>query len=133
MALLIVLFAGFGSLINVGAYYRDGWHTIPGLLAPAFFELYLPVMLARWVLTILLDLVLLRRGRWQMGTRLFDLALRLLELSLLIWMTSGPAVIDDAAFQSMLGGVEMPFQLSDMIRVALAWARSAQWSRSSKP
>ena len=73
-ALLMTALLAFGQRIG-GVYYDGTWHATPSFLSAAFFSIYLPLFVVRWGLTILQDVVLLRQGRWQLGTRISDLLL----------------------------------------------------------
>ena len=68
------------------------WYTIP-LLAPAFFTTYLPLINISWILQIALNVVLLRQGRWQLVTRLIDIALTAFGAFILYQMITGPAFL----------------------------------------
>jgi hypothetical protein len=102
VALLLVAFIAFPDRIGAGAYYDDGWHVVPSILSPEFFSLYLPLMEIRWVLTIILNLILLRQGRWQLGTRIADLLLRGFDISILARLLAGPSILSAQALTSML-------------------------------
>ncbi|MCP4538985.1 MAG: hypothetical protein GY832_17760 [Chloroflexi bacterium] len=101
LALLLIAFIGFPDRINMGAYYNDGWHIVPSLLSTEFFSLYLPLLKVSWSLTIILNLVLLRQGRWQMGTRIAELLIQGLDIFLLAWLLVGPSVLNAEALDKM--------------------------------
>jgi hypothetical protein len=103
LALLMTAFLAFGQRIG-GAYYDGIWHSTPSFLSAAFFSLYLPLLVVRWGLTILLDVVLLRQGRWQLGTRIADLLFHCLDIYILGRLLSGPSVVNSEALQSALVG-----------------------------
>jgi len=94
LALLLIAFIAFPDRIATGVYYNDGWHIVPSLLSPAFFSIYLPLMEISWVLTIILNLVLLRQGRWQLGTRIADLLIRGFGIFILAWLFVGPSILN---------------------------------------
>lgn len=102
-ALLITAFLAFGQRIG-GAYYDGTWHSTPSFLSAAFFSLYLPLLVTRWGLTILMDVVLLRQGRWQFGTRIADLLLHCLDIYILGRLLGGPSVVNAEALQAALVG-----------------------------
>jgi hypothetical protein len=68
------------------------WYSIP-LLATTFFTAYLPLLNLQWILNIGLNLVLLRQGRWQLFTRLFDFALAIFGAIICYRMLTGPAIL----------------------------------------
>jgi hypothetical protein len=93
LALLLIVFIFFPGRIGAGAYYDQGWHIIPFVLSPAFFSLYLPLMEVYWVLIIVLNLILLRQGRWQLGTRIASLLLEGLDMYILVRLITGPSIL----------------------------------------
>lgn len=101
MVFLLIVFIFFPDRINFGAYYDEGWHVIPSILSPAFFSNYLPLMEIRWGLTIVLNLVLLRQMRWQLGTSLVVLFLEVFDIYILARLLSGPSVLDISVFESI--------------------------------
>lgn len=117
--LAIVVFNFFPQVINIG-YYSDGswwvgflatttreaWSTT--ILSEAFFN-YLPALTILWVLTILLDVFLLSRGRWENWTRWCAFGLTIVSIALAGIMLAGPAltVIDAEALVSQ--GFPDPF------------------------
>jgi len=98
LALLMTVLLAFGQRIG-GVFYDGAWHTTPSFLSAAFFSIYLPLFVVRWGLTILLDVVLLRQGRWQLGTRIADLLLHGLDIYILGRLLSGPSVINPEALR----------------------------------
>ncbi len=106
MVFLLIVFVFFPDRINFGAYYDDGWHVIPSILSPAFFSLYLPLMEIRWGLTILLNLVLLRQLRWQLGTSLAALFLEVFDIYILARLLTGPSVIDSHVLNNIFPVLE---------------------------
>jgi hypothetical protein len=101
LALLLIAFIVFPDRIGTGAYYDRGWHIIPFALSPAFFSLYLPLMEAQWVLTIVLNLILLRQGRWQLGTRIASLPLEGLDIYILVRLIAGPSILSANVLDQM--------------------------------
>ncbi len=101
LTLLMAIILSLGN--RAGLVYYDGtWHQTPAFLSAAFFSLYLPLFLVRWGLTILLNLVLLRQGRWQPGLRIADLLLHGLDVYILARLLGGPTAINIEAFQVAL-------------------------------
>ncbi len=103
LALLMTALVAFGQRIG-GVYYDGTWHSTPSFLSAAFFSLYLPLFVVRWGLTILQDVVLLRQGRWQLGTRITDLLLHFLDIYILGRLLGGPSVVNAEALQVALAG-----------------------------
>jgi hypothetical protein len=68
------------------------WYSIP-LLAPTFFSTFLPLLNLLWILNIGLNLVLLRQGRWQLFTRVFDFGLAISGAIVCYRMLTGPPVL----------------------------------------
>lgn len=98
LALLIAALAAFGDRIG-GAYYDGTWHWTPSFFSADFFSFYMPLFIVRWVLTILLDVVLLRQGRWQLGTRITDLLFHCLDIYILGWLLRGPSIVNPEALR----------------------------------
>jgi len=93
LSLLLIAFIAFPEHIGTGAYYDGEWYTMPSILSQAFYALILPLIEVRWGLTILLSLVLLRQGRWQLGTRIADLLLQGLDIFILSRLALGPSIL----------------------------------------
>ena len=70
----------------------DKWIATP-LLAPGFFQAYLPFLNIAWVLAIVLNVILLYEGRWQFGTRIADVALSAYGVFIVYRMLIGPPMI----------------------------------------
>lgn len=100
----IIVFNFFPHLVTLS--YRSGgiWlvGTLPSsepgawsgtILSPAFFD-YLPAMTILWGLTILLDLGLLVRGRWEGWSRWTALGLNVMGIALAVILLSAPALVD---------------------------------------
>ena len=68
-----------------------GWHIVPLLSAEALIA-YLPLWNITWILTLGLNVLLLRQGRWRLGTRIFDLALTVFSVYVLYQMITGPTL-----------------------------------------
>ncbi|MBN2390536.1 MAG: hypothetical protein JXR84_07430 [Anaerolineae bacterium] len=100
LTLLIIGILAFGNRIG-GAYYDGAWHWSPPFFSTAFFSLYLPLFITRWGLSIVLDLVLLRQGRWQLGTRVADVLFHCLDIYILRRLIDGPSIINLEAFQTI--------------------------------
>ncbi len=121
LALLMTAFLAFGQRIG-GVYYDGTWHSTPSFLSAAFFSLYLPLLAVRWGLTILQDIVLLRQGRWQLGTRIADLLLHFLDIYILGRLLGGPSVVNAEALQVALAGAPEAVGVLEMLL-----ERGLQW------
>ena len=93
----LIVFNFFPQWVGVGFRSSiDGapaaWHAMP-LLAPVFFEVYLPWLNVLWVAQIALNVVLLRQGRWRIATRIVDLVLTVFGGFILARMVLGPALL----------------------------------------
>jgi hypothetical protein len=106
LALLLIVFIAFPDRVATGVYYDGVWHIVPSILSPVFFSIYLPLMEIRWGLTIILNLVLLRQGRWQPGTRIADLLLRGLDIFILAWLLVGPSILSTKVLNTMFSGMQ---------------------------
>ena len=96
-AIALIVFNFFPQWIGIGfvASIDDAparWYTIP-LLTPDFFTTYLPLINISWILQIVLNIVLLRQGRWQLVTRLIDVALTAFSAFILYRLITGPAFL----------------------------------------
>lgn len=63
------------------------------LLSPDFFTTYLPLLNVAWILSIVLNIVLLRQGRWQRITRLADSALKFYQAFIFYQIVTGPPIL----------------------------------------
>lgn len=96
-AIALIVFNFFPQWIGIGfvASIDDAtarWYAIP-LLTADFFTAYLPLINISWILQIVLNIVLLRQGRWQLVTRLIDVALTVFSAFILYRMITGPAFL----------------------------------------
>ena len=94
----LIVFNFFPGWIGIGFVGSvngspTGWHTI-ALLSPAFFTTYLPLLNVLWILSIGLNVLLLRQGRWQRLTRLADFVLTVCGVFALYRMVSGPPILN---------------------------------------
>ena len=128
----IVIFNFYPQIFSLG--FKSGglwylgignWTFIP-LLSQAFFH-YIPYLTAVWVLTIILDIVLLRMGFWNIATRIVSIGLKvigiliaaslLVEPSLIGVSASSLAVVGLSASSDTLG--VMIFSLNQLVRLVL--------------
>mgnify|MGYP001766929491 FL=1 len=87
----IVIFNFYPQLIGIG-YSGTEWVSIP-VLAEVFFERYLPWLNVVWALQIVLDAIVLGRGRWETGSGWFYVALKAMSVVINLAMLTGPALI----------------------------------------
>ncbi len=82
---------------KLGAYFNDasGVPVFIPALSQVFFT-YLPWFNIIWALGLVLNLALIRIGKWQPWSRWFQISLDVLSLVVLILMASGPSIIATA-------------------------------------
>jgi hypothetical protein len=103
---------GFGNL------------TFVPLLSEAFF-VFVPYLTLVWVLTILLDIVLLRMGYWNALTRVFQIGLKIVNIVIAAAMLGAPSLlaVTTASLTNALGNAEtasiLMTLLSQLVRVFL--------------
>lgn len=102
--LAILIFNFFPQLINIGYYQDGGWwvafiKTVSSgeawrstLLSDAFFR-YLPALNIIWVSSIVLDSILIQRGRWETWSRWFLVGVKALNIGLAVVMLTGLSLI----------------------------------------
>lgn len=101
LGLEAALLAGLLLLVNffpqrVGVWIDVGgdtleWRFLP-ILAPGYTA-YLPWLNLWWSAALLLDLALIGRGRWSLALRWLDLAVRVLGVTVLYRLLSGPPIV----------------------------------------
>jgi hypothetical protein len=94
------------------------WETNP-LLAPVFFSAYLPWLNTLWFVELALNVMLLRRGRWQLLTRIVDLLLSIGGVILIGQMLSGPSIVSLASIESTTLRDLLARFLPNAVRLAL--------------
>ena len=87
----IVIFNFYPQLIGIG-YSGTEWVSIP-VLAEVFFTRYLPWLNIVWVLQIVLDSIVIGRGRWETGSGWFYVAIKGMSVVINLAMLTGPALI----------------------------------------
>jgi hypothetical protein len=100
LAALVVLFNFFPPWVAIVVIHNTEVRTIP-LLLPEFAR-YLPLLNVFWAAAFILNLVVLRHGRWHPATRWADLALTVLNGLILVIIVTGPAVFE---YDSVVKGV----------------------------
>lgn len=114
----IILFNFFPQLINIG-YHANGqwWIGLIGraadsawsttILSGTFFS-FLPALTILWAMTILLDITLLSRSRWETGTRWFAFGLKVVTIALAGIMLAGPSLVDISVEALIAAGFPEP-------------------------
>jgi hypothetical protein len=98
---LVVLFNFFPQWVGFWALSGGRWSGLP-LLLPSF-SMHLPLLNLWWAAAFVLDLVVLREGRWQRSTRWAELAVGVLGIVVLLVIILGPQVfLFDLAVKSAL-------------------------------
>jgi hypothetical protein len=77
------------SLVETG-----NWQTVTffPFLSEAFLS-YIPFLTGIWVLTIVLDVILIQRGNWEDWTRWFAVGTKVLGITIAVIMLTGPSLI----------------------------------------
>jgi hypothetical protein len=126
----IVLFNFYPQIFSLGIFSNGAWYIGAGnaaftpLLSEAFFH-FVPYLTAVWVLTILLDIALLRLGHWSVLTRVCLICLKVINIFIAALMLGVPSLlaITAASLTPALGSVEAATSLVNilniMVRVAL--------------
>jgi len=78
------------QLIGFYSFSGDAWVVIPAL-TDAFFR-WLPLINISWVAEIILNGLLLRSGRWGTQTRLFSMAIKVLQIVIGYFLLTGPNI-----------------------------------------
>jgi len=88
----LMIFNFYPQLIDRVGLFSDGkWVSIP-VLSEAFYH-FLPWISAVWLLEIIQNIVLLRRGRWEPATRWFAVAIKIASIALAYALLSGPSLV----------------------------------------
>jgi len=87
----IVIFNFYPQLIGVG-FSGEEWVSIP-VLADVFFTRYLPWLNIVWALQIVLDAIVIGRGRWEQGTGWLYVTVKAMSVIINLAMLTGPALI----------------------------------------
>ncbi len=88
----LILFNLYPQVIGVVSLQHGQWTSVP-VLTDAFFR-WLPFINILWVLSLGLNLVLLRQGRWQPATRWFSVALNVAGIGIGYALLSGPSIVE---------------------------------------
>jgi hypothetical protein len=107
----LVILNFYPHIIGISFPHDGEWVVIP-ILSDAFFRV-LPLINIAGVLAIALQVLLLRRGRWQTGTRWFYLGTELLSVVIAGILLTGPAII--ALTEKSLAASPLPADLADLL------------------
>jgi hypothetical protein len=94
----IFLFNFYPQIFSLGYSTSGNWYIGTGnwtsvpILSEAFFH-YVPYLTVVWILTIVLDILLLRQGYWNTLTHIFSIVLRVINISIAAAMLAGPSLI----------------------------------------
>jgi hypothetical protein len=92
MVAALVIFNLYPNIVGIGFVTDGKWFFAPAL-SEAFFT-YLPWINILAFLQIMLNLVLMRQGVWQVATRLFHITLEIAGVILAFFMVTGPSLIN---------------------------------------
>jgi hypothetical protein len=76
----LIVFTFYVDKIGIYNNLNGQWSFTP-ILTSAFYA-YIPWLDLLWVLTIIMDTILLRRGSWEVGTKVFAIALNLFSIGI---------------------------------------------------
>ena len=126
----IIIFNFYPQIIGFGIFSNGNWYVGAGtaisihVLSPAFFH-FVPYLTMVWVFIILLDIILLRMGHWNVLTRIFSIALKIVPIVIAAAMLGAPSLlaITTASLTPAMGSAEAAHTLVTMlnlfIRIAL--------------
>jgi hypothetical protein len=104
-----LLFNFYPQYVGIGNY--NGEWVFTSILTPVFFS-YLPWLDLAWVLTIILDIILIRQGRWQAATHWFSIGNSVLAIVILLVMLTGAPIVNlNPADMASLGWPQVLRQL----------------------
>ncbi len=98
---LVILFNFFPQWVGFWSFSDGRWSGLPVLLPS--FSVHLPLLNLWWAAAFVLNLVVLRHGRWRRSTRWAELAVGVLGIVVLLVIMLGPQVfLFDVAAKSVL-------------------------------
>ena len=114
----------------IALFYSDGekFTRLP-LLTEAFFR-WLPLINLSWMIEILLNILLLRTGRWNRYSRLVAIGMKVLQIAIAVLMLTGPSILaitpESLQAAGIFGDAEAARLLGTMaqwgVRIGLAFA-----------
>jgi hypothetical protein len=128
----IVIFNFYPQMFSLGFKSGGQWYlgmgnwTFIPLLSQAFFH-YIPYLTTVWVLTIILDIVLLRLGFWNTATRIVSISLKVIGIIIAACLLVEPSLIGISASSFTAVGFSassdtlgvMIFSLNQLVRLIL--------------
>ncbi len=120
--LALILFNFFSDKLSVAYIQTQGgsWLTLP-IISQAALDAYLPLWNIAWIISLGLNAYLLRQRRWQLGTRLVDMALTMFGMFILYQMLNGP-VLFSAELWPLAFGSSANEALTSVVTMLLRWA-----------
>lgn len=122
----IVIFNFYPQVLGFG-YARGGvWYigagsgTYTPLLSEGFFH-FVPFLTVVWILTIVLDLVLLRMGQWSVPTRIGQIVIRVFNIIIAAGLLSVPSLLGmtPAFLTVVLGNAATASSLLNTLNIVL--------------
>lgn len=77
----LIVFTFYADKIGIYNQINGQWSFTPALTSA--FNAYIPWLDLLWILTIVLDAILLRRGSWETGTRLFSIGVNAFSIGIM--------------------------------------------------
>ena len=128
----IVIFNFHYSAVSIGFTSGGQWYIGAGswsftpLLSEAFYH-YIPYLTTVWSLTIILDIILLRKGCWNRITRIISAGIKIIGLLIVVCLLVGPSLIGVTADSLVAAGISAPgdagalvSQLNQVVRLVLS-------------
>jgi hypothetical protein len=128
----IVIFNIYPQFFRFGFISDNQWYIGTGsgsffpLLSDTFFS-YLPYLTAVWVLTILLDFMLLRMGHWNLKAGIISVGLKVISILIVVALLIGPSLLGITTASLAAAGFPYPpdtastmiFSLNQLVRLVL--------------
>jgi hypothetical protein len=104
-ATALIIFNFYPQIVGIWNMENGAWTQIAGL-SEAFFR-YLPWINLSGILTIALDIWLLRRGNWSVATRWMHIGLQFVGIAIAVAMLRGPSLLSfsASAIDAEVGGL----------------------------
>lgn len=127
----IIIFNFYPQIIGFGIFSNGNWYVGAGsaisspLLSPAFFH-FVPYLTLVWVLTIILDIVLLRLGNWNVISRLSLIALKIVNIVIAAAMLGVPSLLAITT-SSLIPAMGNSAAATSLINLLNLFVRIALW------